>query len=80
MEPLSGKMFLVNMYSYLVFALLSGLGFAICAIMSYWFAYFRRQKEAYIFCGVIVTIQDSFIDALLCAFIQLSYVIISPIP
>ncbi len=68
-------MFLVNMRSYLVFALLSGLGFAICAIMACWFAYFRQQKQAYIFGGIIVTVQASFIDAVLCAFVQLDYVI-----
>ncbi len=67
-------MFLVNMRSYLVFALLSSLGFAICAIMACRFVYFRQQKEAYIFGGVIETIQASFTDTLLCAFVQLKNV------
>ncbi len=73
---LAGKMFLVNLKCQICFALLSLLGFTICAVLGMRFPYFRKMSQRYLFNGLIDSMQASFIDAVLCAMVQIKNVCI----
>ncbi len=70
---LTGKMFLVNIGQYILFALLTFLGYAACWLLGRWFAYFRKLRDSYVFGGLICCVQASYVDVLLAGFVQLRY-------
>ncbi len=64
-------MFLVNMRYYICFILISLIGFAVCVVLSQKFVYFRSLRRAYVYSGMICSVQTCFIDCTLCSLVQL---------
>ncbi len=66
-------MFLVNVGCHMCFTLISLLGFGACVVLGMRFAYFRRLRDSYLYCGMIDSVQSCYVDILLCAFVQIRY-------
>ncbi len=64
-------MFLINMESYICFAVLSVFAYAFCAFFALRSEYFYRLRQTYIFNGIITCLQASFVDVTLASLIQL---------